>query len=187
MRALPVRRIATTTLCATLLLGTAGPALASEDTAPREETRTAPRAPAATPEAMLAQAKRLHDAGGVVTPAADLLTAVLEAKGHKLSAEEAAKHRDAVRAAIREATAERRAPAADDGPDDRAPEPPAAAGLGDLQSTVDKLLTATTQGDLGGVLQEAPNLVTGLLKTVLGGGGAQPAAPAAGAQQTPAL
>ncbi|MFH8608819.1 hypothetical protein ACH4D5_15200 [Streptomyces sp. NPDC018029] len=48
MRALPVRRLATTTLCVTLLLGTAGPAFASQGDVTRDEARTAPRA--ATPE-----------------------------------------------------------------------------------------------------------------------------------------
>ncbi|WP_369216548.1 hypothetical protein [Streptomyces flavofungini] len=184
MRALPVRRIATTTLCATLLLGTAGPALASDDTAPREETRTAPRAPA-TPESLLIRAKELHDAGGVVTPAADLVVAVLQAKDHKLSAAQAEEHAEAVRKA---AAAEPRDLPDDEATAGKAPEPPV-GGLGDLQGTIDKLLTATTKGDLTGVLKEAPNLLTGLLKTVLGGtgGAAQPAAPAAGAPGTSTL
>ncbi|APY87196.1 hypothetical protein DCW30_10035 [Streptomyces alfalfae] len=191
MRALPVRRIATTTLCATLLLGTAGPALASADSASREETRTAPRAPVMTPKAMLAEAKRLQDAGGVITPAADLLVAVLEAEGYRLSAAEAAKHAQAVRTEARKVSARQpAAPAA--APAARAPEPPAGS-LPALQKTVDNMLKATTTGDATGVVREGRSLVTGLLQGVLGGlgGAAQPApapaaAPAAGPQQTPA-
>jgi len=198
MRALPVRRIATTTLCATLLLGTAGPALASADSAPREESRTAPRAPVQTPETMLAEAKRLHDAGGVITPAADLLVAVLETKNYKLSKAQADKHADAVRAEVRKAAAKPHALPAK-GSAARAPEPPAGS-LPALTKTIDGLLKATTSGDVKGVLTQAPTLVSGLLQGLTSGlgGAAQPAAPdtqaapatplapAAGPQLTPA-
>ncbi|MEV0253076.1 hypothetical protein AB0H82_02205 [Streptomyces sp. NPDC050732] len=47
MRALPVRRLATTTLCVTLLLGTAGPAFASQGDA--DPTRDAIEAVSASP------------------------------------------------------------------------------------------------------------------------------------------
>ncbi|MEV0121202.1 hypothetical protein AB0I16_06515 [Streptomyces sp. NPDC050703] len=194
MRALPVRRIATTTLCATLLLGTAGPALASADTAPGEETRTAPHTPGQSPKALLAEAKRLHDAGGVITPAADLLVAVLEAKGYELSVAAADKHAQAVRTEAQKVAA--RQPAAPAGSSAaRAPEPPAGS-LPALQKTVDNLLKASTTGDATGVVKEGRSLVTGLLQGVLGGlgGAAQPAAPAPaavapapGAQLTPTL
>ncbi|NEA02148.1 hypothetical protein G3I28_22915, partial [Streptomyces sp. SID10116] len=98
MRALPVRRLATTTLCAALLLGTAGPALASVGDAPHDPARTVTSAPAA-PDPM-AQVQQLSTIGKVLTPVTELLTAVLKAPGNKLSADEAKKHADAVKAAL---------------------------------------------------------------------------------------
>ncbi len=103
MRALPVRRLATTTLCAALLLGTAGPALASVGDAPSDPARTASRAPAPDAKALLGQAQQLGGLGWVLTPVTDLLTAVLKAPESKLSPEDAKKHVDAVKAAPAEA------------------------------------------------------------------------------------
>ncbi|MFJ2769387.1 hypothetical protein [Streptomyces sp. NPDC087300] len=202
MRALPVRRIATTTLCATLLLGTAGPAFAATGDASHDETQSAPRAPAPAPDALLAQTKQLADVGGVLTPVTALLDAVLKADGNKLSADEAKKHADAVKAAIDAAA--KKAPATPATPEAPAAKPPATPALpklptggsqsdrrapldvkGDalaaLQSAVDAFVKAATAGDAKTVLTQAPVVLTSLVNvavaTLLSGGLPAPSLP----------
>ncbi|MEU1014755.1 hypothetical protein ABZ383_13690 [Streptomyces sp. NPDC005900] len=163
MRALPVRRIATSALCATLVLGTAGPALALPvDGTPRDQTWTAHRAPAPAPETMLAQARQLHDAAGVITPTTELLTAVLKAPGHKLSPEDVEKYYEAMWRAV-EATGAK-APGAPADP--KAPADPRASALTALQKANTTLLEATAAGDVAAVRTHAPALVTGMVNVV---------------------
>ncbi|MGA4840789.1 hypothetical protein [Streptomyces sp. G45] len=83
MRALPARRIATTALCATLLIGTAGPAMALESQA-RPQAAAAKEAPVPGADALLGQVKALGDLGGVLTPVTDLLNAALAADNGQL-------------------------------------------------------------------------------------------------------
>ncbi|MEU1026835.1 hypothetical protein ABZ366_33185 [Streptomyces sp. NPDC005904] len=109
MRALPLRRIATSALCATLLLGTAGPALAHDDTS-RDKPGTAPRAPAPDANALAAQTQQLHALGGALNTVSELLTAVLKAKDNKLPPEDVKKHTEAVKKAL-EALAAAKPPA----------------------------------------------------------------------------
>jgi hypothetical protein len=178
MRALPVRRIATSALCATLLLGTAGTAIAlSGDDTPRDdETLTEHRAPAPAPETMLAQAKQLHDAAGVITPATELLTAVLKAPGNKLSPEDVRKHREAMKRAV--AAARTKTPMAPADPavvqlpeqpagsvprDTKAPADPRASALAALQKADAKLLRAAGAGDTAAVRAQAPKVITGIV------------------------
>ncbi|MFI1681887.1 hypothetical protein [Streptomyces sp. NPDC020607] len=193
MRALPVRRLATTTLCAALLLGTAGPALASEGDASRDPARTAPRAPAA-PDPM-AQVQQLTNIAGVLTPVTGLLTAVLKAPGNKLSAEEVKKHTEAVKKAIETAAKPPAKGASDAAPEavpETAPGTPLGAAsktagraakapldakadaLAALQKAVDGLLKAAAAGDAKAVVAQVPVVLTGvvnfLVASVLGGG-----------------
>ncbi|WP_030683985.1 hypothetical protein [Streptomyces sp. NRRL B-1347] len=102
MRALPARRIATTTLCAALLLGTAGPAIAMQ--AESRQEVTAAEVPLPGADALLGQVTALGDLGGVLTPVTDLLTAALKADNGQLPAADAAKLADAVKAAIAKIT-----------------------------------------------------------------------------------
>ncbi|MFG2649046.1 hypothetical protein [Streptomyces sp. NPDC048436] len=111
MRALPVRRIAATALCTTLLLGAAGPVVAAENDTPGGSAQEAVRAPVPKATELLAQAKTLGDIGGVLTPVTELLTAALKADGGKLPAADATKLADAARKAIAGAGAAK-APAA---------------------------------------------------------------------------
>ncbi|MEW2388851.1 hypothetical protein AB0933_10890 [Streptomyces venezuelae] len=217
MRALPVRRLATTTLCAALLLGTAGPALASVGDAPSDPARTASRAPAPDAKALLGQAQQLGGLGGVLTPVTELLTAVLKAPESKLSPEDAKKHVDAVKAAIDAAAkAAPKAPGTGGLPsvpetpklptggaqsDAKAPTmDPKADALAALQKAVDELVKAATAGDPKAVLAAAPKVLLGLVNavvaTVLGGGlpapnlpglPSLPKLPTGGLPQTPAL
>ncbi|WP_055703102.1 MULTISPECIES: hypothetical protein [Streptomyces] len=194
MRALPVRRIATTTLCATLLLGTAGPAFAAHGDSPRDETRTAPRAPAPDAGALLGQVQQLNSLGGVLTPVTDLLTAALQAKDGKLSPEELKKHTDAVKAAldaaakppveapadptgalpetpavpkVPEAPAVPKLPTGGAERDAKAPLDVKADAVAALQKAVDDLVKAVTAGDPKAVLAAAPVVLTNLVNVAV--------------------
>ncbi|MFJ8020233.1 hypothetical protein [Streptomyces sp. NPDC096311] len=104
MRALPARRLASSVLCASLLLGISGPvALAADSDSARGHTRASAPVPGA--DALLAQVKSLADIAGVLAPVTDLLNAVLKAENGQLSADQAAKLAQAVKDAIAKAGA----------------------------------------------------------------------------------
>ncbi|MCX4700634.1 hypothetical protein [Streptomyces sp. NBC_01373] len=106
MRGLPARRIASSAVCATFLLGLAAPAAVAIEREPAgESVQAAPRAPVPGADALLAQVKGLADLGGVLTPVTDLLNTVLKADDGQLTAEEATKLGDAVKDAIAKVTA----------------------------------------------------------------------------------
>ncbi|MFE0676006.1 hypothetical protein [Streptomyces sp. NPDC058867] len=198
MRALPARRIAVSALCATLLLGIAGPVATAADDSARERTHAASRAPVPGADALLAQTEALGDLGGVLTPVTDLLEAALKADNGQLPAADAEKLGQAVKDAIAEAAAAApaAAPALPAAPV-AAPALPAAPSLpaaksddstarsalpadvvGDsltsLQTAVNTLLTAVTSGDVGQVVPAVTGVLTGLVNvvaaTLLGGG-----------------
>ncbi|WJV47492.1 hypothetical protein [Streptomyces flavofungini] len=196
MRALPVRRIATTFLCTALLLGTAGPVYAAthDDTA-REAAAAAPQAPVPGADALLAQAKALGDLGGVLTPVTDLLDAALKADNGQLPAADAAKLGDAVKEAIAKVTAAvpdapvpatgtSQLPTTPQLPDTpqlpatpqlplggapaaKAPMDVKGDALAALQKAVDTLLKAVTAGDPTAVLPAATAVVTGLVNVLV--------------------
>ncbi|MFK0018011.1 hypothetical protein [Streptomyces sp. NPDC090798] len=104
MRALPARRLASSVLCASLLLGISGPvALAADSDSARGHTHAAAPVPGA--DALLAQVKSLADIAGVLAPVTDLLDAALKADNGQLSADQAAKLAQAVKDAIAKAGA----------------------------------------------------------------------------------
>ncbi|MFR0352681.1 hypothetical protein [Streptomyces sediminimaris] len=106
MRGLSAWRIAAPALCATLLVGIAGPAAVAAGTA-RESTPAASRgAPVPGADALLAQVKSLGDLGSVLTPVTALLNAVLKADNGRLPADEAQKLVAAVDDAIAKVTAQ---------------------------------------------------------------------------------
>ncbi|MDT9700203.1 hypothetical protein [Streptomyces sp. P17] len=105
MRALPARRIASSALCATLLLGIAGPAAMAADDSARERTHAASSAPVPGADGLLEQTKALGDLGGVLTPVTDLLNAVLKADNGQLPAADAEKLGQAVKDAIAKVSA----------------------------------------------------------------------------------
>ncbi|MBV1939580.1 hypothetical protein KUF83_23895 [Streptomyces sp. BV286] len=124
MRALPARRIATSALCATLLLGITGPVAVAADHGSTSDARPiAAQAPVPGADALLAQVKSLGDVGGVLKPVTDLLDAVLKADNGQLPAADAAKLADAVKDAIAKVTAA--APAAPVAPPVKTPAEPA--------------------------------------------------------------
>ncbi|CAL9522737.1 hypothetical protein SUDANB6_03885 [Streptomyces sp. enrichment culture] len=98
---LPARPVATSALCAALLLGVTGPAATAADgESARERARTASRAPLPDADELNARIQALSGLGGVVTPVAELLGAVLEADDGRLTARQADRLGDAVDAAI---------------------------------------------------------------------------------------
>ncbi|MFF9620139.1 hypothetical protein [Streptomyces griseosporeus] len=96
MRPLPVRRIASTALCAALVLGIAAPTAAAADAA-GERTRAASNTPVPGADTLLAQAGSLGALGTVLTPVTQLLDSVLKADDGQLSADQAGKLTDAVK------------------------------------------------------------------------------------------
>ncbi|MFF9286133.1 hypothetical protein [Streptomyces griseosporeus] len=95
MRGLPVRRIASTALCAALALALAAPAAVAADGA-GQRTRAASRTPVPGADALLAQAGGLGTLGTVLTPVTRLLDSVLKADDGRLSADQASRLTDAV-------------------------------------------------------------------------------------------
>ncbi|MFH8463737.1 hypothetical protein [Streptomyces sp. NPDC017991] len=133
MRALSARRTATSALCATFLLGIAGPVAVAADHDPARDARAAAapvtavsaaavRAPVPEADALLAQTAALGDVAGVLRPVTDLLTAALKADSGKLPAADATKLGGAVKEAIAQATAS--APAAPQTPPAKTPAEP---------------------------------------------------------------
>ncbi|WP_431987910.1 hypothetical protein [Streptomyces parvulus] len=103
---LPARRIATTALCAGLLIGISGPAvMAADGESVRERTHAASHAPLPDVAELQSQVGSLAGLGGVLTPVTDMLTAVLEAEDGRLSAADADKLSDAVKDALAKAEA----------------------------------------------------------------------------------
>ncbi|MET9156616.1 hypothetical protein ABZX56_02630 [Streptomyces parvulus] len=103
---LPARRIATTALCAGLLIGISGPAvMAADGESVRERTHAASHAPLPDVAELQSQVGSLAGLGGVLTPVTDMLTAVLKAEDGRLSAADADKLSDAVKDALAKAEA----------------------------------------------------------------------------------
>ncbi|MEU6802301.1 hypothetical protein [Streptomyces neyagawaensis] len=111
MPALPARRLATSALCAALLLGVSAPAATADDAGsardrarsdagPARHDRARSVAPVPEADALLAQVKQFGDLGGVLKPVTDLLNAVLKAEHGRLSAARSAELGKAARNAI---------------------------------------------------------------------------------------
>ncbi|MFE9985545.1 hypothetical protein ACFYRK_01625 [Streptomyces sp. NPDC005381] len=192
MRALPVRRIATSALCATLLIGIAAPASMAADSDLRGHSHAAAPVPGA--DALLAQTKTLGDISGVLAPVTALVDAALKADDGQIPADQATKLGQAAKDAIAKVTAA--APVAPPAavpavppvalpavpPLSKNAERPRALAAADvkadaltaLQTAVDSLVKAVTSGDAASVVPAATAVVTGLVNfvvaTVLGGG-----------------
>ncbi|MBZ6137977.1 hypothetical protein [Streptomyces olivaceus] len=109
---LPARRIATSALCAGLLIGLSGPAVMAADGDPvRERTRAASLAPLPDAEELQGQVGSLAGLGDMLAPVTDMLDAILKADSGRLSATDA----DKLAAAVKDALA--KADAADTGTD----------------------------------------------------------------------
>ncbi|MER7402563.1 hypothetical protein ABT373_08720 [Streptomyces sp. NPDC000070] len=193
---LPARPIATSALCATLLLGITGSAAVAADSASAPEgTHAESRAPVPDADELLDQVKALSDLGGVLTPAADLLTAVLKEDDGQLPPSQAAKLGTGVKDAIAQATeagpanvttpdaTQQKSPAADSpAPDspvsnagtlpapagDRAevPERLAAEAMAALDKATDELLKAVTSDDSAEVTPAVNGVVARLVDVI---------------------
>ncbi|MEU3250141.1 hypothetical protein [Streptomyces sp. NPDC006997] len=105
MRGLPIRRLASTALCASLVLGIAGPSALAADSEPaRDRGTAASRAPVPGADTLLDQSGTLADLGAVLTPATALLNAVAKAEDGQLSPDQATKLGEAVKDAVTQAT-----------------------------------------------------------------------------------
>ncbi|WP_406330125.1 hypothetical protein [Streptomyces sp. NBC_00203] len=181
MPVLPAGRIASSALCAALLVGITGTAAVAADSA-RERSHTAsPDARLPGADALLAQVRKLNILGGELTPVTDLLNAVLKADNGQLPAAEARKLGDAAKGAL--AKAATKAPATGvlrPAPARRAADPTSDAldaledALAAVEEAVDSLLEAITSGDDSEVLSlvddgltEVDDLITELLDSDL--------------------
>ncbi|MET9758095.1 hypothetical protein ABZ016_03415 [Streptomyces sp. NPDC006372] len=104
MCALPARRIASSALCATFLVGIACPAAMAADSAPEYSHVASPGARHSGTDALLAQLRKLD--GGELAPVADLLHALLKADNGQLTAAEARKLATAAKQALAQLAAE---------------------------------------------------------------------------------
>ncbi|MGW2567097.1 hypothetical protein [Streptomyces sp. NPDC001537] len=152
MRALPARRIASVALSAALLVGIAAPAAVAAGSA-RERARTSSLGPVPGADELIPQIKKLGDIGGVLTPVARLLSAVLKADGGQLSVVEAQKLGDAVKDAIAKATPLRTKAVKGD-------------ALTALKKAVDALIVAATSGDAEKVPPAVSSMVSALGKVL---------------------
>ncbi|MEU0117467.1 hypothetical protein ABZ137_28185 [Streptomyces bobili] len=166
MRGLPVRRIASTALCATFVLGIATPAaLAVDGDATRDRTRAVPSAPLTGADTLLARARTLDRVQPLLTPVTDLLDTSLKPDGGRLDADRARRLGVAAEEALTEVTKAvaptGTPPRAGTGARARAADT-ADDVLAAVQKQVDALLAAATSGDLSQILPTATSLVTGL-------------------------
>ncbi|MBR8641765.1 hypothetical protein KEF29_26590 [Streptomyces tuirus] len=144
---MPARRIASSALCAALLVGIAGPVAMAADSARGQSPAASREARHPGAEALLAHIRKLE--GGELAPVADLLHAALGADRGRLPAAEARRLGAAAKDALAKAAA-RTSPA----PGTGVVLLPAPAGRGvlrtsdvtdDLNDTVDELLDAVSE------------------------------------------
>ncbi|MFC9913643.1 hypothetical protein [Streptomyces sp. NPDC127197] len=159
MRALPARRMASSALCAALLVGITGPAAMAADST-RERSHTASpdvRHPGA--DTFHAQVRKLGVLGSEFAPVTDLLNAVLKAEDGQLPAAKARKLGAAAKASLAEAAAKAPATAAPatgvlprdaDLTDDE---------LDAVEEAIDSLLEAVTSDDENQVLLSVDDLL----------------------------
>ncbi|WP_405736942.1 hypothetical protein OG885_29135 [Streptomyces sp. NBC_00028] len=103
---MPARRIASTALSATLLIGIAAPAAVAVDNQSKaERIEAAAKAPLPGVDGLLTQLKALGDLGGLLTPVTDVLNTVLKADDGQITPEQATQLLDGVKAAIAKITA----------------------------------------------------------------------------------
>ncbi|MFF8929211.1 hypothetical protein ACF1AO_18270 [Streptomyces longwoodensis] len=144
MRRLPVRHVASTALCAALVIGIAGPAAAAVGTA-REHAPAAAHAPVPGADELLAQVKSLGDLGTVLTPVTDLLADALKSDSGQLTSAQATKLGDAIKDVIARITATNAAASATSS----TPSAPSAPSVAPSSSTADELPYTTLPFPLG--------------------------------------
>ncbi|MEW2509077.1 hypothetical protein [Streptomyces sp. NPDC046870] len=168
MRDLPVRRLASTVLCASVLLGITGPAAVAADPS-RGHDRAASRAPVQTAEKekLLARARALGTAAPALGPVVDLLNQSLE-KG-RLSAGEAGRLGEAAKQAVVKAAGDPK-PAAPTAPAQATPTA-SAAPAASAKPTAPASATSTVKPEA----PSAPATGTASAKPATGTASAKPA------------
>ncbi|MFF3907155.1 hypothetical protein ACFYZJ_14435 [Streptomyces sp. NPDC001848] len=162
MPALSARHLASTAVCATLLLGITGPAaMAADHDAPRGRTHDS--APLPGPDVLLPRVQRLAEADRAVAPVSELLKAALTADNHRLPAKEAARLAKAAEDSITKITPPTPAPtvpipARNDSQSD---------ALAALRKAVDDLAAAATSGNAGQVLPAATTVLNKLINVLV--------------------
>lgn len=177
MPAPTTRHIATSALCAALLLGTVAPALAAGP----DDTRPASRTAADSRAALRDQTDALAGLGTVLTPVTRLLDSVLAADDDPLTAAEAKKLAAAAREAVAQAREEALAEAAQEVAAARAEAEEARReaaadreeALTDAADATDTTDTTDTTGLTPGALDALGKAVDGLLATLLADKGEQ--------------
>ncbi|MFJ9584033.1 hypothetical protein [Streptomyces acidicola] len=190
MPALSARHIASSALCAALLVGITGPAAVAADSARERGPAASSNAWLYREDALLTEVRKIN--GGELAPVADLLDAVLKADDGRLPPDEARRLGDAAKRALTEATAKAPAltatPAATAPTTSVLPQAPSAPAsdeldavgdvlddaldqvqdvLDDVMEAVDELLEGLTSGT-GDVLPQAGDLLTALQELVKG-------------------
>lgn len=180
MRSLVSSRAAAAAVCAALVIGTAGTAVATTvNEAPASVG--AEVAPAADVETLNQQTQALRSLSGAIMPVTDLLTAALKADNGQLSAADVQKHQSAIKKALdavrQAAQANPANPAKPEGNAGNANpvnavgadhKAPAAADLtaqavASVQKSTDALLKATTTKDAKAVTARSEAVVTSLV------------------------
>ncbi|MGW2419067.1 hypothetical protein ACWC0C_07345 [Streptomyces sp. NPDC001709] len=167
----PVRRVASTALCAVLLTGITGPVAFAADSTP--QTHTVAQAPVPDADKLLARVNALGRFGTLLDPVSNLLNTVLKADKGQLSADQATKLVQAAKDAVAKAAtsaptstgAAASAPLAPLGNTDDAKA--RADRVSDAQATLNKALDtlqkATTSGDGDQVTGASHGVLSGLL------------------------
>ncbi|MER6015773.1 hypothetical protein [Streptomyces bluensis] len=163
MPAPSARHIASSALCAALLVGITGPAAVAADSAREHSPAASADTRPVRADVLLAKVRTIN--GGELAPVADLLDAVLKADNGRLPPDETRKLGDAAKRALADASdPDEVTDALDDVLDD------AEGVLDDVEEDVDSLLEALTSG-ADDTLEEAGDLLTSLeslVKALLG-------------------
>lgn len=167
MPALSARHIASSALCAALLVGITGPAAVAADSARETSPAASADAQPVRADVLLAKVRTMN--GGELAPVADLLDAVLKADNGRLSPDETRTLGDAAKRALADVSdTDEVADALDDAVDDVLDDTEDV--LDDVEGDVDSLLEALTS-DAGDTLPEADDLLASLeslVKALLG-------------------
>ncbi|MGV4981907.1 hypothetical protein ACVB8X_17790 [Streptomyces sp. NRAIS4] len=164
----PVRRVASTALCAVLLAGITGPVAFAADSTP--QTHTVAQAPVPDADKLLARVNALGRFGTLLDPVSNLLNTVLKADKGQLSADQATKLVQAAKDAVAKAatSAPTSTGAAASAPLGNTDDAKARADrVSDAQATLNKALDtlqkATTSGDGDQVTGASHGVLSGLL------------------------
>lgn len=178
MRSLVSSRAAAAAVCAALVLGTAGTAVATTvHESPARAGAEVAVAPVADVEALQQQTQTLRSLSGAITPVTDLLDAVLKAENGRLPAADVQKHQAAIKKALEDVRKVAQAnpakpagnahanPANAMGADHKAPAAAelTAAAVASVQKSTDALLKAAATKDAKAVATQSEAVVTSLV------------------------